>query len=127
MIAANSGQSLNGWLQVARIIGRLDLFALDSSGNVWSNYQSTPSGSWQTSWTELPAPTSAIRPGFVAAQNANGRFELFGVGADSNVYHMWITSGGTWTTSWGGITSGTPSGGFDPHLMVRAILNDGRL
>ena len=126
-IAANSGQTLNGWLQVARnVSGDLYLFALDSSGNVWSNNQSTPSGAWQSSWSELPVPSTAIQPGFVAGQNANGRFELFGVGADSNVYHMWITSGGTWTTSWGGITSGTPSGGFDPHLMV-GNTNDGRL
>ncbi|WP_263366442.1 hypothetical protein [Edaphobacter bradus] len=126
-IAANSGQTLNGWLQLARnVAGDLYLFALDSNGNVWSNWQSSPSGGWQTSWTELPIPSSAIKPGFVAGQNANGRFELFGVGSDANVYHMWITSSGTWNSNWVTITGNVPAGGFDPHLMV-GNTNDGRL
>ncbi len=126
-IAANGGQTLKAWLQVARdITGDLYLFALDSNGNVWSNWQSSPSGNWQTNWTELPVPTSPIQQGFVAGQNANGRFELFGVGSDTNLYHMWVTTNGNWTANWVTIANNAPAGGFDPHLMV-GNTNDGRL
>jgi hypothetical protein len=137
-IKANSGQTLNAWLQVARnVTGDLYLFALDSSGNVWANYQSSPGSSWQTSWTELPtsglltSSPKGIQPGFVAGQDANGCFELFGVQNNSDVYHMWNTtasscSSSTWATSWASITGSAPSGGFDPHLVV-SNTNDGRL
>jgi hypothetical protein len=80
--------------------------------------------SWPA-WAALPTPSSAIQAGFVAGQNDTGRFELFGVGSDTNVYHMWITSAGTWTTSWANI-SGGPTGGFEAHLVV-GNTNDGRL
>jgi hypothetical protein len=124
-----TGETLNGWLQVARdVSGDLWIFALDSSGNVWSNNQSTPSGGWQSSWSELPGAGTAIQPGFVAGQDANGNFQLFGVGGGTsvNVRHIWTTSPGTWAASWSTISGGAPTGGFDPHLMA-ANTNDGRL
>jgi hypothetical protein len=138
-IAANTGQTLQAWLQVARdVSGALNLFALDATGNVWTNYQSAPAGAWQSTWTELPtsglltSSPAGIQPGFVAGQDANGCFELFGVQNDDNVYHIWnpASSGcstSTWSSAWQDSSfSGVPSGGFDPHLMV-SNTNDGRL
>jgi hypothetical protein len=120
-LSAPSGVTLTSWLQVARdVSGHLNVFAVGTNGTVYTTMQP----SWPA-WAALPTPSSAIQAGFVAGQNDTGRFELFGVGSDTNVYHMWITSAGAWTTSWANI-SGGPTGGFEPHLVV-GNTNDGRL
>jgi hypothetical protein len=109
------------YVQVARdLSNHLNIFVLTSSGTVYTNSQPN----W-TSWSTIAsARASPLQPGFVAGQNANGRFELFGVGADSNLYHTWITTGGTWNGSWTSLSS--PTGGLQPQLMV-GNTNDGRL
>jgi hypothetical protein len=111
------------YVQVARdLSNNLNIFVLTSSGTIYTKNQA---GDWSSAWSTIAtAPTSPIQPGFVAGQNANGRFELFGVGADSNLYHTWITAGGTWNGSWQSLSS--PTGGLQSQLMI-SNTNDGRL
>ena len=126
-LGAPRNHPLNSKLQIARnVIGDLMIFALDSSGNVWSAAQKTPGGSWGTpaTWTELPKSPSAIQPGFVAGENADGRLELFGTDSGGTVYNVWITPDGSWNNRW--VSIGGPAGGLDPSLVV-GNTNDGRL
>ncbi|MGB9634511.1 MAG: peptidoglycan-binding protein, partial [Chloroflexaceae bacterium] len=60
---------------------------------------------------------------FTAANNADGRLEVFARGADNALYHIWQTSpGGAWGT-WsrlGGVLTSNPSAvrNADGRLMV---------
>jgi hypothetical protein len=72
----------------------------------------------------LPKSPSAIQPGFVAGENADGRLELFGTDSGGTVYNVWITPDGSWNNRW--VSIGGPAGGLDPSLVV-GNTNDGRL
>lgn len=126
------GKTIQSRLQIARsLAGNLTIFGVDTSGNsgatgnVWSIAQASPGASWG-SWTALPTHSGVtMTPGFVSGQNANGRFELFSVGSDGNIYHAWITSRGTWG-NWESITGTNGTGLLNPNLVV-GNTNDGRL
>jgi hypothetical protein len=124
--------------------GRLEVFAVGQNGNVYHMWQTslphyfqiTPSflsgiistdkymldGAWTTSWYDRGGDMQSIAVG-----NSGGRLEIFGVGVDNQVYHLWQTApSGAWTTTWyqrGNIpmrylTVANTSGG---NLMVFAI------
>lgn len=119
------GEGLQGYLTVCQnMSGRLQVFGIDTSNtNVWTNWQSTDDGSWQSSWQSHGNVGGGvfIKPGFVCGQNANGNLQLFGVGSDGNMYSIWQGSSG-WTTTWTSL-GGSP---LNPYLMVNSSA-DGRI
>ena len=125
-VSTPPGRAIEPKLQIARsLAGDLTVFGVDSSGNIWSIAQTSPGGSWG-SWTALPTHNGIkMTPGFVAGQNADGRFELFSVGSDGNIYHIWKTASGTWS-NWSDI-SGTNGMRRLNHDLVVGNTNDGRL
>jgi len=79
--------------------GRLELFATDIEGAVWHCWQREPGRDWSR-WRSLETPDGhAVRSGLAAAQNQDGRLELFAGGLDSGeVWHRWQREpGGDWS------------------------------
>jgi len=73
--------------------GRLELFGVNSVGNVWHRWQLTPGGAW-SAWTQFDGALTNV----AAATNADGRIELFGTNSAGNVWHRWqLTPGGAWS------------------------------
>ncbi len=109
-------------VQVGRdVSGALYVFALDAASNTVDYInQTAPGGGW-TSWNTNSLTGETIQPGFVVGQNANGRFEIFGVGSNTDIWHNWIIGSGGWN-GWADL-GGTNS---DPQLTV-ANSEDGRL
>ncbi|HZQ41903.1 MAG TPA: glycoside hydrolase family 76 protein [Acidobacteriaceae bacterium] len=97
------GKTVKPYLTVTRNLdGNLQVWGVDTSNTaVWTNWQSTNGGSWQSSWQNLGNVGGGvtIQPGFVVGLNANGSLQFFGVGGDGHVYTIWHTSSG-WTSSW---------------------------
>ncbi len=112
--------------------GRLEVFVTadthSASGvtrSLWHIWQASPGRGWST-WATLDSPpnTSSISNAAVE-QNADGRLEVFTIGSDGALWHIWQTSpNGTWST-W--FSSGRPSAvnlQEDPTVARNA---DGRL
>lgn len=93
--------------------GSVELFALDSSGNVWYDAQqsadvpASSSNNW-TGWTELPGLIATGGPAEV--KNDNATLEVFVPGANGDVWHNWqSTPGGAWN---GWVDMGSGSSGI---------------
>ncbi|GAA4591079.1 hypothetical protein BJY16_000152 [Actinoplanes octamycinicus] len=78
---------------------------------------------WAGGWSELYSENDQLGSLDVAA-NADGRLEVFGIGADERIWHTWQTRpGGGWTGGWAELY-GDP----DRLVTLRAARNaDGRL
>lgn len=79
--------------------GSLELFTIDTAGAVWHCSQTQPNGSW-SGWESMDFPhgLSAFPPVLAAAQNHDGRLELFVVGSGGMLWHRWQTQpNGTWS------------------------------
>jgi hypothetical protein len=79
--------------------GRLEAFAVATDGTLHHIWQMTPNGGW-SGWASLGSAgggfISSAAPGVGA--NADGRMEVFAIGADSNLYHAWQTApNGGWS------------------------------
>jgi hypothetical protein len=70
--------------------GRQELFALGTDGNVWQTWQTVPNGGW-SHWQMLGQPPKGIRPPdrITAERNEDGRQELFVIGNDAALWHVW--------------------------------------
>ncbi len=69
--------------------GRQELFAVGTDGHVWQIWQTAPGGGWST-WKDLGAPGPGIRPDRISVgNNGDGRQELFVMGKDAAVWHVW--------------------------------------
>lgn len=82
--------------------GRLELFGSSPGDNrVWHTWQAAPNNGWHPAWEELYSSADK-RTGLVAASNADGRLELFGISPDDNrVWHTWQTAPGDgWIGHW---------------------------
>jgi hypothetical protein len=82
--------------------GRFDVAALGSDGNIYHIWQTVAGSSWTPSWHAFPTPPVQLTgtPSIIA--NKDGRLEIFVLGTDKNVYHIWQTAaGGDWFSSWG--------------------------
>jgi hypothetical protein len=94
--------------------GRLEVFvtAASHSGagvtpSLWHIWQTAPGGTF-SAWATLDRPpnTSSLSNAAVG-RNADGRLEVFTVGSDGALWHLWQTTpGGSWS-SW--FSSGQPS------------------
>jgi hypothetical protein len=131
-LGAPRGQILQQGLQVGRTMaGTLTVFALDRSGgdhggNLWSIARALPEGAWG-SWSALPVVRRAsLRPGFVAMQNSDGRFELIAAGSDGKIYRLAEETGSRRWNAWAAV--GTANGENLTHsVLVAGNANDGRL
>jgi hypothetical protein len=119
------GAPLQRYLTVARdLAGDLHLFGIDFAGaSIWTNYQSTPGGSWQARWQRLAYiwDRAFLDPGFVCGINANGALQLFVVGYDGNVYTLSQVNG-VWGSGWSNLGGAR----LDTRLAVTTTA-DGRL
>lgn len=126
------GATVNPPLQVVRnSYGYLYIFGMDIGGGSIDYIDQMPGGTggWST-WdkTDLTAPSgTTLQPGFVVAQNNDGRFEVFDVGGDHNLYHIYNpnTTSFSWS-AWGnlgGASSPTPY----PQLVVGNTSDSGRV
>jgi len=87
-------------------------------GHMWQT-QPNDSASWSP-WTSLGV---AIQEDPTVFQNADGRLELFAIGADGNLGHMWQLSP-TSSANWSGWAGLGPAIQSDPVVFANA---DGRL
>jgi hypothetical protein len=131
-LGSPSRQILQPGLQVGRtLLGNLTVFALDRSagghgGSLWNISQNSLNGAWG-SWSALPVLRGAsLRPGFVAMQNSDGRFELIAAGSDGKVYRLAEGTGGRWGNTWAAIC-GANEANLMHSIFVAGNTNDGRL
>jgi hypothetical protein len=92
--------------------GRQEVFAVGSDGNVWQIWQTAPNGGW-SAWGQLGQPPVGIRrpDRITVASNEDGRQELFIMGKDEALWHIWQ---GEPNTGWSGWESlGKPKDLFD--------------
>jgi hypothetical protein len=79
--------------------GRLEIFAIGDDGGLWQKWQVALNNGWNE-WKTLGAPSKGISLGeqFTAGINQDGRQEVFAVGSDGNVWHIFQTApNGGWS------------------------------
>jgi hypothetical protein len=104
--------------------GRLELFALGQSAEVWHTWQDTPSsGSW-SAWESLGQPAGASIIRLAVGKNSDGRLELFGLSSDGELWHVWQIAPNSGWSAWDGL--GAPIGTTLGALAVGENA-DGRL
>jgi hypothetical protein len=92
--------------------GRQELFAVGSDGNVWQIWQTAPNGGW-SDWGKLGSPANRIR-GFdriTVARNEDRRQELFVIGGDDALWHIWQVAPNFGWSDWESL--GKPKDPFD--------------
>ncbi len=108
--------------------GRLEVFATGLDGALWHIWQTTPNGGWSNWLSHGKPPGTTLNSLWhpVIAPNTEGRLELFAVGNDKALWHIWqIAPNGGWS-SW--TPHGTPPGtGFSSGAPAMAASADGRL
>ncbi len=81
--------------------GALELFLIGSTGNMYHNYQTSPSGSW-SGWVELNGSfTQNVRP--CVGMNKSGTLEVFLTGPSADMQHAYETAPNS--TTWSGWSS----------------------
>ncbi len=115
--------------------GRLELF-MQYGGTLRHIWQTAPSSGW-SNWKSYGAPPGVILGGYrpALAASADGRLELFAVGDDRQLWHIWQTAPNNGWSEW--TSHGSPPGGLefpcviapskDGRLEVFCIGNDGQL
>lgn len=81
--------------------GRQEIFVAGSDGNVWQIWQTSPNGGW-SNWGKLGKPPVGIRRSdrITVGRNKDGRQELFAMGADDALWHIWQAGPNVGWTSW---------------------------
>jgi hypothetical protein len=107
--------------------GRLEVFAIGNNvlGNsdVTHDWQDSPGTTNWAGFSSLGNPP----PGTVSPQvvsNQDGRLEVFGIGTDNSLYHIWQTAPNNGWSGWGSL--GVPGPGTD-FLLGIANNQDGRI
>lgn len=97
--------------------GRLELFIVGSGdGNLYHIWETTRGGAWSDWYSHgRPPSTTLIGPPTIAP-SADGRLELFIVGQDGNLYHIWQT------TPSGGWSDWFSHGGNPPGVFLSPVL-----
>jgi acylphosphatase len=105
--------------------GRLEVFLVGSGGVLWHKWQTAPNAGW-SSWASLSNPPHVNTLTFpFVGRNADGRLEVFGIGSDGALWHIWQVRAGAGWFSW--FSSGQPPVGntvIPPFVQVNT---DGRL
>jgi hypothetical protein len=81
--------------------GRQEIFAVGSDRNVYQLFQTAPNGGW-SSWQTRGSPPPRIRqPDRISVgRNIDGRQQLFVMGADGAVWHVWQTAPNLGWSDW---------------------------
>lgn len=129
-------QSLAATFPVSPVIakhasGRLEVFAVDSTGNVWHRYQTDDVGTFGA-WFSLGKPTPGAVGQPALCRNLDGRMEIFVHAGDGAVWHAWQAAfDGPWTgwSSLGGSIEGVPAVSLmlDGRMIAFARGADGAL
>ncbi len=64
----------------------------------------------QTDWSSLGKPTATIKLSPTVAQNTDGRLEVFTVGTDGTLWHIWQTIPDKLWSNWDPLTK--------PHIQT---------
>jgi hypothetical protein len=129
---SSSWTSLGGGLRagsdpiaIANYDGKLQVFVVGTDNAAYYKTQTSPnSATWSSSWTYISGVVKADTSPAVA-RNADGRLQVFIVGANNQLQYRVQTSpnSNTWSSSWISL-SGTLRGGTDPAVIANS---DGRL
>ncbi|HTB84769.1 MAG TPA: cellulase family glycosylhydrolase [Candidatus Sulfotelmatobacter sp.] len=107
--------------------GHVELFAIGATNNcLYTDYQLTPGGSW-SGWVRMETTISFAEEAVpVVGTNSDGRLEVFIVGTDGYLYHIWQnTPGSSTSTNWSSVTKLTTSAFMRPtaHLGIGTWAN----
>jgi hypothetical protein len=87
--------------------GRLEVFAVAAGGMISHAWQTAPNGGW-SGWANTGGPAAGFTNDSPAvATNADGRLEVYAVGSDRDLYHVWQTAPNGGWSSW--VTLGRPT------------------
>jgi hypothetical protein len=92
--------------------GRQEVFAIGSDGSAWQIWQTAPNGGW-SAWGELGRPPVGLRRSdrITVGSNEDGRQELFAMGGDDALWHVWQTAPNLGWGAWESL--GKPRDAFD--------------
>ena len=104
---------LNGPAVASSADGRLEVFAVGDDSALWHIWQTAPNNGW-SNWTSHGKPPREGgglldlwgSPGL--APSADGRLELFVVGSNTELWHIWQTAPNNGWSGWK--SHGTPDG-----------------
>jgi acylphosphatase len=105
--------------------GRLEAFVIGSDNALWHIWQATPAGSWG-GWSSLAKPpvANAFFVPFVR-KNDDGRLEVFTVGTDGTLWHIWQVAPNRAWSNWASLGN-PPTANVQSPPSVRKN-KDGRL
>ncbi|HZV36792.1 MAG TPA: hypothetical protein VFB72_19600 [Verrucomicrobiae bacterium] len=84
--------------------GRLEVFAIGKTGNLYHNYQTGSGGNW-SGWNSFGGsfPANAIP---AVGVNQDGRLEIFAVANNGVINHLWqLHAGSSASTNWSGFNT----------------------
>jgi hypothetical protein len=104
--------------------GRLEVFVRGDDFQLWHVFQTAPNGGW-SGWVTRGAPASVLLEGApVVAPSADGRLEVFIIGSDGALWHVWQTAPSNGWSGW--LSHGTPPNIFIDGTIALALNADGR-
>jgi hypothetical protein len=113
-VASQSGFSFNkftssyqGPVTGSNANGHLDIFELDSNGNIEHNYQQAPNGGW-AGWSGFGKPTGVNVTSLSINNNTDGELTIVITGNDGN---MWYTYQMAPNGGWSGWAKASPPSG----------------
>ena len=118
--------------------GSVEVFSIGDDGNLWRIWQKTPGNGWGNWSSSGQPPVKTAGPTLPPAvvQNLDGRLEVFLLGADGAIWHIWQNApNGTWS-NWASLSkpptaaiAGPPSvaQNKDGRLELLVNANDGAL
>ncbi|SET67127.1 hypothetical protein SAMN05216326_1583 [Nitrosomonas marina] len=92
--------------------GRQEISAVGGDGDIWQIWQTVPNGGW-SHWSRLGRPPVDIRQAdrITVGSNLDGRQELFVVGRDDALWHIWQVAPNVGWSDWESL--GKPRDLFD--------------
>ncbi|HEX6478627.1 MAG TPA: hypothetical protein VF043_07270, partial [Ktedonobacteraceae bacterium] len=89
--------------------GRLEVFAQGADQALWHIWQTTPNGQWSDWFSQGQPPNSGgIQGSLCLAPGQDGRLELFAIGNDGALWHIWQTAVNNGWSNW--FSHGNPQG-----------------
>lgn len=109
--------------------GRLEVFVQGADQALWHIWQTTPNGPWSAWYSHGRPPNSTgIQGSLCVAPSQDGRLELFAIGNDGALWHIWQLAVNNGWSNW--YSHGSPQGRTFAGSTIPPILGaqaDGRL